>query len=359
MESKLKLKWIYLACTVLLVLLSIYVLFLLRPVLIPVVRVVMISLLPFLLGGFFAYLLHPLVKIMVERGLPRTAAILVIYILFFSLIGVGLVKGTPVFIHQLKELSQSAPALSNLYERQVTALEVETLSWPDGVQEKIHNRIIRFEQWLSGLVERFMNMVLKAVNFLLLLAIVPFISFYLLKDASSVKKIAWKLTPKVWRTRGVRFVKELDRSLGGYIRGQLFVCLLIGTTATLLFTLIGLKYAVLLGLVIGFTNVIPYFGPIIGAIPALFVALTISVQTAIYAVIIVFALQFLEGNVLSPWIVGKSVHLHPLIIIGALLIGGEAGGVIGLIAAVPILIIIKSAFLARKRMKGRLPEAVH
>ncbi|MFK2824459.1 AI-2E family transporter [Bacillus sp. B190/17] len=356
MESKLKLKWIYWACAGLLTLLSIYVLYLLSPLLSPLFRGLAFSLMPFLLGGFIAYLLHPLVEKMVERGVSRTIAIVLIYILFFGIIGISLFKGIPAFINQLRELSQSAPELSRLYEEQIIALEVETLNWPDGVQEKIHNQIISFERWLSSLVEVFMNTLMKMVNFLLLLAIVPFIAFYFLKDIHRVKKAAWKLTPSKWRSRALRFVNELDCSLGGYIRGQLLVCFLAGAASALLFTFIGLKYAVLLGLIIGLTNVIPYFGPIIGAVPAIFVALTMSVQMAIYTAIIVFILQFIEGNVLSPWIVGKSVHLHPLFIIGALLIGGEAGGVFGLIVAVPVLIIFKAAFAAERRVKVRLQK---
>ncbi|RJS59777.1 AI-2E family transporter [Bacillus sp. PK3_68] len=359
MENKLKLKWLYLACAGLLMLLTVYVLYLLNPVLSPLLRGVLVSLMPFLLGGFIAYLLHPLVEKMAERGVSRTMSILLIYILFFGIIGICLFRGVPLFIDQLRELSQSAPELSKMYEEQIIALEAETLTWPDGIQEKIHNRIVSFELWLSGLVEAFMNVLMKMVNFLLLLAVVPFISFYLLKDIDRVKKAAWTFTPKRWRTRALRFIKELDRSLGGYIRGQLLVCLVIGAVAALLFTFIGLKYAILLGLIIGITNVIPYFGPIIGAVPAVFVALTISGRLAIYTAIIVLFLQFIEGNVLSPWVVGKSVHLHPLFIIGALLLGGEAGGIIGLIIAVPVLIIFKAAFMAERRVKVRLQKAPH
>ncbi|KMY54840.1 membrane protein [Bacillus sp. FJAT-27231] len=357
MESRLKLKWLYLASAALFTLLTVYVIYLLNPVISPLFHGIMISLMPFLLGGFIAYLLHPLVEKMVEQGVSRTMAILLIYILFFGIIGICLFRGVPLFINQLRELSQSAPEISRMYEKQIVALEAETLTWPDGIQEKIHNRIVGFERWLSGLVEAFMNVLMKMVNFLLLLAVVPFISFYLLKDIHRVKKAAWTFTPKKWRTRALRFVRELDSSLGGYIRGQLFVCLVIGTVAALLFTFIGLKYAILLGLIIGITNVIPYFGPIIGAVPAVFVALTMSGQMALYTAIIVLILQFIEGNVLSPWIVGKSVHLHPLFIIGALLLGGEAGGVLGLIVAVPVLIIFKAAFMAERRIKVRLKKA--
>ena len=104
-------------------------------------------------------------------------------------------------------------------------------------------------------------------------------------------------------------------------------------------------YALLLGVIIGVTNIIPYIGPIIGAVPAAIIAATISIKLVITIVIIIFVLQFLEGNVLSPLIVGKSLHIHPLFIMLALLLGGEFGGVLGLILAVPILAVVKISIL--------------
>ncbi|MBM7649020.1 putative PurR-regulated permease PerM [Bacillus ectoiniformans] len=359
MESNLKLRWLYIASAALVTLLFIYVLFLLRPLLMPVFSIVLVSLLPFLLGGFIAYLLHPLVEKIIEQGFTRTWAILFIYFLFFGAAGYAVYKGTPLFIHQLRDLSASAPELSALYEKQMTALQDQTVNWPDGLQEELRERIRGFEVWLTGLFETMMNLLMKAVNFLLVLAVVPFISFYLLKDIRRVKKVMWKAAPIRWRRKVLRFVKELDNSLGCYIRGQLIVCLLTGGIAALLFYMIGLRYPILLGVIIGATNVIPYFGPIIGAVPAVFIALTMSPTMAIYTAIIVFALQFLEGNLLSPWIMGRSLHLHPLVIIGALLLGGEAGGIPGLIFAVPILIFFKAAFFAEKRAKAQKPKAAH
>lgn len=350
MKSKIKLKWLYLASAVLVTLLSVYMLFLLRPILLPVIKIAAICLLPFIIGGFIAYLMHPLVKKLIKQGFSRTGAILLIYFLFFGGIGVALVKGTPLLIEQLRDLSASAPELSKMYEERIWALQAETVSWPDGLQLEVRERIVAFESWLSSLMEKFMNVLIKAVNFLLVLAIVPFISFYFLKDISKVKRKAWGMTPKRWKRKSVRFIRELDQSLGSYIRGQLFVCLLVGGLAALLFAVIGMDYAILLGIIIGATNVIPYFGPIIGAIPAIFIAITISPKMAIYVAIIVFVLQFAEGNLLSPWIVGKSLHLHPLFIIGALLVGGEVGGVIGLILAVPVLILLKAAFMTDKQI---------
>src|SRR5690606_9148927 len=152
-----------------------------------------------------------------------------------------------------------------------------------------------------------------------------------IKDGDYLREVFWELVPVRWRRQLRIFLQNIDEQLGGYIRGQLLLCLIVGFFSTLLFRLIDIKYPLLLGIIIGVTNVIPYFGPIIGAIPACLVALTISVNKTLLVVLIILALQFLDGNILSPFILGKSLRMHPLLIILAILIGGELFGVVGLI----------------------------
>jgi predicted PurR-regulated permease PerM len=170
----------------------------------------------------------------------------------------------------------------------------------------------------------------------------------MLKDYEMIKKSVWYLTPRRYRKSGIRFLRDIDQSLGNYIRGQLLVCLLIGMIATIGFWIMKMKYPLLLGTIIGVTNIIPYFGPIIGAVPAILIAVTISGKMVIYVGVLIFTLQFIEGNLLSPLIVGKSLHMHPVFIMFALLAGGEMGGIVGLILAVPMLAIIKVTLLHAK-----------
>ena len=174
---------------------------------------------------------------------------------------------------------------------------------------------------------------LNFLNFAFAIMIIPFIAFYMLKDFTVIKRAVWYITPKNWRRKGTRFLRDIDESLGSYIRGQLLVCLIIGSLSSILFWIFHLKYPLLLGLIIGVTNVIPYFGPIIGAVPAVIIAATSSTKLVIITIVIVFGLQFLEGNILSPYIVGKSLHMHPLMIMLALTAGGEIGGIIGMIVS--------------------------
>ena len=115
---------------------------------------------------------------------------------------------------------------------------------------------------------------------------------------------------------GTKFLKDVDESIGGYIRGQLLVCLLVGIISTIAFWIMGIKYPILLGIIVGITDIIPYFGPIIGAdFPAGIIAATISVKYLVYVLIIIAVLQFIEGQYIITANSWKSLHMHPLFII--------------------------------------------
>ncbi|MDQ0214617.1 putative PurR-regulated permease PerM [Oikeobacillus pervagus] len=345
MKSPFPLKWVYIFGLLLIICIFLYFVYLLKPIWVPILKVIMVGLMPFIIGGFITYLLHPFVEKLYRAGLQRGLAIFLIYLFFFGGTGVAIYKGIPLIIQQLRELSESAPQLAEQYQHWIFHLQKETSSWPDGLKDQIEKRIVAFEHWLTELISIFVNGLMKMVNVLFLLAVIPFISFYLLKDMDEVKKTVWYLTPKSWRRKGLRFLKDLDVSLGGYIRGQILVSCFIGVLSTLLFWFVDMKYPVLLGIIQAIMNIIPYFGPIIGAIPTIIIAATISGKMVLYVAIIILILQFVEGNILSPYIVGKSLHMHPLFIMGALIIGGEIGGVIGLIIAVPVLAVMKVALL--------------
>jgi len=309
----------------------------------PVVDFAATVLTPFLLAAFITYLLHPLVEYLYGKGVPRAFAILLIYLLFFGSIGYGVYRGMPVLIAQLRELDERLPSLVNTYRQWARHIHDETSTWPMEVHTRIEAMFVQLEQAAARAVAMAINAAKSLIGSAATVLLIPFIVFYMLKDMDVLKKAVWYMTPKRWRGPGMAFLKDVDESLGGYIRGQLFVCAAIGSAASLGFWLAGMDYPLLLGFVIGLTNIIPYFGPLIGAIPAAILAATISLKMVIIVLAIIFVLQFLEGNVLSPLIIGKSVHMHPLVIMLALFAGGELAGVLGLILAVPTAAVLKVA----------------
>ncbi|MDZ5470879.1 AI-2E family transporter (plasmid) [Bacillus sp. 31A1R] len=354
-----RMKWFYRLGFLLLLLVVFFVFFKLQDIWMPALRVFYAILTPFLIAAFITYLLHPVVEKLHESNLPRWLAVLIIYTIFFGGIGMALYKGIPAFILQLRDLTENAPNFTNQYREWIKLIQQQTSTWPDGVQSQIDESIIALEKALNQVLENVLDLLMNSLNLLFLMAIIPFIAFYMLKDFDVMKKAAWYLTPRKWRHEGILFLRDVDQSLGNYIRGQLLVCVVIGGISALLFWLIGMRYPLLLGLIVGLTNIIPYFGPIIGAIPALIIAATISVKMVIYSLIIIFILQFLEGNILSPLIVGKSLHMHPLMIMFALIAGGEVGGIMGLILAVPILAILKVSLVHAKNHFVKLNAQQH
>lgn len=138
-----------------------------------------------------------------------------------------------------------------------------------------------------------------------------------------------------------QLVIVIDKSLGGYIRGQLLVSAFVSLLTLIVFHLLGVKYALLLAIIMGLTNIIPYFGPIIGAAPAVAITITTSTKLTIFVIVAVFVIQLIESNFISPYIVGKTMNIHPIAIIFALLLGGKVYGIVGMIIAVPALTILK------------------
>jgi predicted PurR-regulated permease PerM len=354
-----RVKWFYRIGLLLLILFSFYVLLKIRFFWMPILEVLAIIFIPFIIAGFITYLLHPIVEKLHEKGLNRGLAILLIYCLFFGGVGYSLYKGIPAFIAQLKDLSESAPILAEQYRGWIKTLQAHTSQWPDGIQVKVNDGINAFEKRLDTFLTIMVNYLMNFLNSALVIMVIPFIVFYMLRDFSVIKRAVWYLTPKSWRKQGLLFLRDVDESLGSYIRGQLLVCIIIGGMSALAFWIFHLKYPLLLGFIIGATDIIPYFGAIIGAVPAVIIAATVSVKLVIITVATIIILQFLEGNILSPYIVGKTLHMHPLLIMFAITAGGEIGGIVGLLFAVPILVILKVAISHAKDhfIRGRAKQS--
>ena len=183
----------------------------------------------------------------------------------------------------------------------------------------------------------------KHVGFLVELLLVPVLAFYFLSDGPAIRNEAKLLVPAPWRNRLSRMAGHFDYVLDGYVRGQIWMCIIAWILVTITLWVLGVPHAVTLGLIAGLTRAIPVVGPLLGAIPLLLVCLfyTKSVQTTTALLAGFTAMHFLESKVLLPKIVGHHVDLHPVSVILSLLIGMEFFGVIGVFLAVPIAAVLK------------------
>ncbi len=204
---------------------------------------------------------------------------------------------------------------------------------------------------LGGVVSAIQNGVVTAiqqvfgtVSFVIGFLVIPFWMFYILHDASQVKKGVVGVFPESVRADILAVTGLVDDVLSAYIRGQFLLMLFVGGLATVALLIIGVPYALILGLIAGIFEALPVVGPILGAVPAVLVALLSSPISAVYAAAAFFAIQQIENLFLVPRISGKSVKLHPAVVMVVLVLGNQLAGFAGMLLAVPVTAIIRDLF---------------
>lgn len=332
---------LYLALMTLIILGIIFLLVQIAPLLKGLFQFLKAVLMPYIIAVIISYLLHPVVNMLSKRAVPRSMAVLLIYSLFIASICVVFVNMSPLLNMQMNELSEHLPEWNMQMQSWIQQYNDNKYMLPESVRAGIEKSLDRLEQAITDGVGNFVTSLGTTLNQLFLAMIIPFLVYYMLKDAQVIERSFVTLIPGHRRKEILRLLRDIDEALGNYVRGQLLVCLAVGILAYIGYLVIELPYALLLAGLVALFNIIPYLGPFFGAIPAILVAMTLSHEMVIYVILVNLIVQMLEGNVISPQIVGRTLHMHPLFIIFALLVGGEAGGILGMILAVPFFAVCK------------------
>ncbi|MCS7462636.1 AI-2E family transporter [Paenibacillus doosanensis] len=325
------------------ILLSLLILFMLlqiRPMITAIYGFFKEILAPFIIAMIISYVLNPVVSLLNARKVPRTVAVLLIYAVFILSTTVVLMNIIPMFMTQLAQLNNHLPQLAMKAQGIVDDMNrVQFL--PDSVRTGINQSLNKLENGISLAISEYIDGIGSTINMLFIAFIIPFLAFYILKDFQLIEKTVLAIVPKAKRKQVITLLVDMDTALGNYIRGQFLVCMIIGILAYLGYWAIGMPYALLLACLVAVFNIIPYLGPFFGAAPAIVMASTISLKMVLMVALVNTICQILEGNVISPQVVGRSLKMHPLLIIFALLVGGELAGVVGLILAVPFFAVMK------------------
>jgi len=317
-----------------LILVVLFLLVLVRPMLLSVYGFLKAVLAPFLVAMIISYTLNPIVNLLHDRKVPRTAAVLLIYAVFVSALIVVLMNVIPMFMNQVEELNEHMPDLTMRAQGMVDHFNNNNVL-PEAVRDGINRSLASLEKQIEHRIADFLNNIGAVVNVLFIAMIVPFLAFYMMKDLDVFERAALQYVPRARRKHAVRMLKDIDAALGSYIRGQLIVSVCVGALAYVGYLIIGMPYPLLMAAFVSLFDIIPYLGPFFGALPALIMATTISWKMVLLVVVVNMICQNLESNVISPQVVGKSMKMHPLTIILVLLVGGELAGVVGMILAVP------------------------
>ncbi|HEY8394003.1 MAG TPA: AI-2E family transporter [Thermaerobacter sp.] len=291
----------------------------------------------FALAIVLTYLLAPAVDYLQRQGMRRATAILLLYLLISLGTAVAVVYLLPGFLDEVNRLGAQLPS----YSRRARALlegvrqDAASATLPAGVRNALLERIDGTGAWISARLAALTDGVMQAVMGAAPLLLAPVIAFYLLNDLDRFRAAAAALLTGR-RQRWLELLRAIDRVVAGFIRGQLLVAGCVGLMVTLACALLGLRFPVLLGLFAGLADLVPYFGPAIGAVPVLAMALLQSPATVIQVVLALLLIQWIENTILAPRVLGQTVGLHPLAVIAALLVAGRHFGLPGLLLAVPV-----------------------
>ncbi|MET3543470.1 putative PurR-regulated permease PerM [Paenibacillus sp. VMFN-D1] len=332
-------KWFRGMIWVLLGLIILYFVWLLRPMFMNIYQFLKAILAPFVVAMIISYVLNPVVCMLAARKMPRGIAVLLIYAVFLTCLAVILINLIPMLIEQMEELNEHLPEMTMHAQNIMNNLDNRGV--PVGIKEGVDQWLLQWEDRLAKGISNFMDHIGSTINIVLNIFIIPFLIFYILKDFDVFERAVVSLLPRTRRKASVRLLKEIDEALGNYVRGQFLVCLIVGILAYIGYMIVGMPYALLMASIVAVFNIVPYLGPFLGAAPAVVMASTISWKMVLMVIIVNWLCQLLESNIVSPQVVGKKLHLHPMLIIFALLVGGEIAGVVGLILAVPLFAVLK------------------
>lgn len=298
---------------------------------------------PFVLAILLVYLLSPLVDYLSQKKLPRVLAVLCVYVIFVAALVTIVLVITPGLANSLQQISKELPQYMAKLEEHTAFLKQQydklglPLEWEDLTGQIIEGTKALARWAVDGIGQLFSGI------FFLFLSLV--VAFYLLKDAKKMKAGLMKLVPQDYREQTSEFVTEVDQALRGYIRGQAIIAAIVGIAIGVGLFLFGVQYAILLGVAAGVFNVVPYLGPVIAIIPALLIGLLrepFSPWVLLWILLLFVGVNQVEAYFLAPHILAREVKLHPVAVIVAIVVGGAALGIVGVLLAIPALAALKS-----------------
>ncbi|MEL7469424.1 MAG: AI-2E family transporter [Pseudomonadota bacterium] len=317
------------------------------------------ALLPFVLGAAIAYLTDPLADWLEEHGLSRVLATVVITVCSIGTVTIGILLVVPLLVGQIEQVIDQTP-------RYLDELRLLGAQWLPEIEEQgsFLNRALanlreNAQSWSVGLLQRIGSFGIAVINLAAVLLVTPVVAFYLLMDWDHMVEGIDDYLPREHRDE-IRFIaRELDNVLAGFVRGQLTVCMILGSFYAIGLMVVGLNFGLLIGVFAGLISFIPFVGSILGGLLSVGVAAAQFWDDPVWIVVVavIFVIgQAVEGNFLTPKLVGDKVGLHPVWLMFALSAFGVVFGFVGLLVAVPAAAAIGviGRYMANQYKGGRL-----
>ncbi|PHK49839.1 lipoteichoic acid biosynthesis protein CozEa [Staphylococcus edaphicus] len=311
-------------------------------VFIPFIIIIQSVLLPLLLSGFLYYICLPFQKILEKNKVPRWGSISIIFIGLIIIIGVVIGYIGPLIAEQIENLIHQIPALQHEVQHIINFALDQMERLPSDVTDRINKMVQSMSDSTASLLSNSLSYLTSFISTLFLLIMVPFFLIYMLKDHERFIPFIAKLFKGDRKVFIVDLLKDLNETLKSYIQGQVTVSIILGIILYIGYSIVGLNYTLLLVMFACVANMIPFLGPWMAFAPAGIIGLIQSPTIFIWVCIITLIAQQLEGNVITPNVMGKSLNIHPLTIIVVILAAGNLGGFVLILVAVPLYAVIKT-----------------
>ena len=350
-EINIQNKWIIITFSALIIAYFLYVFLKRNPFLYDIFITTIISII-------LAYTLNPLINKLENRGINRLEGVLILYI---SILGIffiiafliipksgreikRLVTDLPIYFDQLSDL------VDKMYTKYYSILGGLPPMFKD-IEKVVMENIVKIENVFVNGLKSFVGAIIGMTSKIINIILTPILTLYFLVDKDYFVKKIKEWIPKKYRKDTIYLASTIDKSLSRFIRGRLLMSLYVGIFTSIMLLILGVDFAFVIGLVTGLFDIVPYIGPLIGFIPALFFGFIESPIKAVWVSLLFVVIQWGENNILAPKIIGENMGIHPLVILLSIIIGGGIFGVFGMIISVPLVAVFKIAyeFVSEKR----------
>ncbi len=277
--------------------------------------------------------LDPAVKFLQKNKIPRVLGIVLIYICIFFILFIALFLLIPPLTEQIGQLSQNFP----YYWDKLSAsfLSIRQYSEEHGFLNNIKDTLNSLQTTFSSSAGNIFNLIGTIFGGIISFVLIFVLTFYFLVQEDAVRRTLCYLTPVKYQAYIDNLAQRMQARVGHWLRGELILAIIIGSMSFIGLWLLGIKFFLVLALIAGISELIPYIGPVIGAIPAVFIAFTQSPWKALSVVLLYWAIQQAENHLIFPKVMQKAVGLNPIVVIIVILIGAKLAGFLGVLLAVP------------------------
>lgn len=311
-------------------------------------------------SAILAYLFNPIINYLETKNINRLRGVFLLYLSILGMILILAFLVIPKSSTEIKRMVTSMPIylekasglIDKLYNKYYSTLgDLPPIF--QGVQQVVMENIVGIESMIVEGLKNFIGGIIKTFSKFVSLVLTPILTFYFLVDKNYFKEKLRNLIPLKNRNEYNKLFQEIDYSLSKFVRGKIIMAIYVGVTTSIILLILRVDFAIVIGFITGIADIIPYIGPFLGFLPAVFFAFLGSPLKAIWVGAFFLIIQWVENNIIAPKVIGDTTGIHPLIILISIIIGGGIFGVLGMIFAVPVIAIVTIlfSFISKKYKK--------